>query len=106
MSGYTLTVVETTLIIERSETNLNPVISSLDDSYMYIHTGIEILTNKYQGLSMDSEMDSENIHNLITELRQVFTYSDVTYFLQKRVTVSIMFEVWGSICISAKILWD
>ena len=102
MSGYTLTVVETTLIIERSETNLNPVISSLDDSYMYIRTGIEILTNKYQGLSMDSE----NIHNLITELRQVFTYSDVTYFLQKRVTVSIMFEVGGSICISAKILWD
>ena len=102
MSGYTLTGVETTLIIERSETNLNPVISSLDDSYMYINTGIEILTNKYQGLSMDSE----NIHNLITELRQVFTYSDVTYFLQKRVTVSIMFEVWGSICISAKILWD
>ena len=79
MSGYTLTGVETTLIIERSETNLNPVISSLDDSYMYIRTGIEILTNKYQGLSMDSE----NIHNLITELRQVFTYSDVTYFLQK-----------------------
>ncbi len=37
MSGYTLTGVETTLIIERSETNLNPVISSLDDSYMYIH---------------------------------------------------------------------
>ena len=69
MSGYTLTGVETTLIIERSETNLNPVISSLDDSYMYINTGIEILTNKYQGLSMDSE----NIHNLITELRQVFT---------------------------------
>ena len=102
MSGYTLTVVETTLIIERSETNLNPVISSLDDSYMYIRTGIEILTNKYQGLSMDSE----NIHNLITELRQVFTYSDVTYFLQKRVTVSIMFEVGGSICISAKILED
>ena len=102
MSGYTLTGVETTLIIERSETNLNPVISSLDDSYMYINTGIEILTNKYQGLSMDSE----NIHNLITELRQVFTYSDVTYFLQKRVTVSIMFEVWGSICISAKILYD
>ena len=102
MSGYTLTGVETTLIIERSETNLNPVISSLDDSHMYIHTGIEILTNKYQGLSMDSE----NIHNLITELRQVFTYSDVTYFLQKRVTVSIMFEVWGSICISAKILED
>ena len=102
MSGYTLTGVETTLIIERSETNLNPVISSLDDSYMYIHTGIEILTNKYQGLSMDSE----NIHNLITELRQVFTYSDVTYFLQKRVTVSIMFEVWGSIGISAKILYD
>lgn len=29
MSGYTLTGVETTLIIERSETNLNPVISSL-----------------------------------------------------------------------------
>lgn len=51
-------------------------------------------------------MDSENIHNLITELRQVFTYSDVTYFLQKRVTVSIMFEVGGSICISAKILED
>lgn len=102
MSGYTLTGVETTLIIERSETNLNPVISSLDDSHMYIHTGIEILTNKYQGLSMDSE----NIHNLITELRQVFTYSDVTYFLQKKVMVSIMFEVGGSICISAKILKD
>ena len=102
MSGYTLTGVETTLTIDKSETNLNPVISSLDDSYMYIHTGIEILTNKYQGLSMDSE----NIHNLITELRQVFTYSDVTYFLQKRVTVSIMFEVGGSICISAKILED
>ena len=102
MSGYTLTGVETTLIIERSETNLNPVISSLDDSYMYIYTGIEILTNKYQGLSMDSE----NIHNLITELRQVFTYSDVTYFLQKKVMVSIMFEVGGSICISAKILED
>lgn len=29
MSGYTLTGVETTLIIERSETNLNPVISSV-----------------------------------------------------------------------------
>ena len=105
MSGYTLTGVETTLTIEKSETNLNPVISSLDDAYRYIHTGIEILTNKYQGLSMDSE----HIHNLITELRQVFTYSDVTYFLQKilqRVVVSILFEVGGSICISANISED
>ena len=41
MSGYTLTGVETTLTIEKSETNLNPVISSLDDAYRYIHTGIE-----------------------------------------------------------------
>ena len=102
MSGYTLTGVETTLTIDKSGENFNPTITSLDDAYMYIHTGIEILTNKYQGLSMDSD----TIHNLITELRQVFTYSDVTYFLQKRVTVSIMFEVGGSICISAKILED